>query len=85
MLNQAPPVDGAPSLMMFREVETLFHEMGHALQHMLTTQTEGMVAGINNVEWDAVEQPSQFMENWLYDEPTLMGMAEHYLTKGIAY
>lgn len=81
VLNQAPPVDGAPSLMKFREVETLFHEMGHALQHMLTTQTEGMVAGINNVEWDAVEQPSQFMENWLYDEPTLMGMAEHYLTK----
>jgi len=81
VLNQSPPVDGAPSLMKFREVETLFHEMGHALQHMLTTQSEGMVAGINGVEWDAVEQPSQFMENWLYDEPTLMGMAEHYDTK----
>jgi len=81
VLNQAPPVDGKPSLMKFREVETLFHEMGHALQHMLTTQTEGMVAGIENVEWDAVEQPSQFMENWLYDEPTLMGMAQHYETK----
>jgi len=81
VLNQAPPVDGKPSLMKFREVETLFHEMGHALQHMLTTQTEGMVAGINNVEWDAVEQPSQFMENWLYDEPTLMGLAKHYETK----
>jgi len=80
VLNQAPPVDGKPSLMKFREVETLFHEMGHALQHMLTSQTEGMVAGINGIEWDAVEQPSQFMENWLYDEPTLMGMAEHYET-----
>ena len=48
-----------PSLMTFREVETLAHEFGHALQHMLTTQDEGMVAGINGVEWDAVEVASQ--------------------------
>ena len=46
-----------------REVETLFHESGHALQHMLTEQSEGLVAGIRGVEWDAVELPSQFMEN----------------------
>lgn len=50
--------------MTFREVETLFHEFGHALQHMLTNQTEGLVSGIRNIEWDAVELPSQFMENW---------------------
>jgi len=48
------------------QVETLFHEFGHGLQHMLTTQEEGTVAGISNVEWDAVELPSQFMENWCY-------------------
>lgn len=45
--------------MTFREVETLAHEFGHALQHMLTTQEEGMVAGINGIEWDAVEVASQ--------------------------
>ena len=78
--NQTPPVDGKPSLMTFREVETLFHEFGHALQHMLTTVDEGMCAGIANVEWDAVELPSQFMENWCYHEPVLTGMARHYET-----
>jgi len=78
--NQSPPVGGAPSLMTFREVETLFHEFGHALQHMLTTQTEGLVAGIRGVEWDAVEQPSQFMENWCYDKATIDKMAVHYET-----
>lgn len=44
----------------------MFHEFGHALQHMLTKEDEGLVAGIRNVEWDAVELPSQFMENWCY-------------------
>ena len=64
--NGSPPVPAKqqPSLMTFREVETLFHEFGHGLQHMLTTVTVGDVAGINGVEWDAVELPSQFMENW---------------------
>lgn len=57
--NGTPPVGGKPSLMTFREVETLFHEMGHALQHMLTRVDEGLVAGIRGVEWDAVELPSQ--------------------------
>merc|ERR1712216_911908 len=68
------------SLMTFREVETLFHEIGHALQHMLTTQDEGLVAGIRGVEWDAVETPSQFMENWCYDKATIDKMAVHYET-----
>ncbi|KAK9804552.1 hypothetical protein WJX73_008970 [Symbiochloris irregularis] len=76
--NQSPPVDGQPSLMTFREVETVFHEFGHALQHMLTQQHDVSVAGINGVEWDAVELPSQFMENWCYDRRTLMALAKHY-------
>lgn len=78
--NQTPPVDGKPSLMTFSEVETLFHEFGHGLQHMLTTVDYPGAAGINNVEWDAVELPSQFMENWCYDRATLFGMARHYQT-----
>jgi oligopeptidase A len=78
--NQTPPVDGKPSLMTFDEVNTLFHEFGHGLQHMLTTVDYVGASGINNVEWDAVELPSQFMENWCYDRSTLFGMAKHYET-----
>ncbi len=78
--NQSPPVDGKPSLMTFNEVETLFHEFGHGLQHMLTTVDYTSAAGINNVEWDAVELPSQFMENWCYDRATLFSLAGHYET-----
>ncbi|HEY9725912.1 MAG TPA: M3 family metallopeptidase [Chroococcales cyanobacterium] len=78
--NQTPPIDGKPSLMTFNEVETLFHEFGHGLHHMLTKVDYPGASGINNVEWDAVELPSQFMENWCYDRPTLMGMAKHYET-----
>jgi oligopeptidase A len=78
--NQTPPIDGKPSLMTFNEVETLFHEFGHGLHHMLTKVDYLGASGINNVEWDAVELPSQFMENWCYDRPTLMGMAKHYET-----
>jgi oligopeptidase A len=76
--NQSPPVADTPSLMTFEEVETLFHEFGHGLQHMLTTVERPQAAGINNVEWDAVELPSQFMENWCYERGTLMGMAKHW-------
>ena len=76
--NQSPPVGDTPSLMTFEEVETLFHEFGHGLQHMLTTVDRPQAAGINGVEWDAVELPSQFMENWCYDRGTLMGMARHW-------
>lgn len=78
--NQTPPVDGKPSLMTFSEVETLFHEFGHGLQHMLTTIDYAGASGINNVEWDAVELPSQFMENWCLEKNTLFGMAKHYET-----
>jgi oligopeptidase A len=78
--NSTPPAGGKPSLMTFREVETLFHEFGHGLQHMLTTVDYADAAGINGVEWDAVELPSQFMENWCYHRPTLMGLSAHYET-----
>ena len=76
--NQTPPTDDTPSLMSFEEVETLFHEFGHGLQHMLTRVDYPQAAGINNVEWDAVELPSQLMENWCLDHATLMGMARHW-------
>jgi oligopeptidase A len=78
--NGSPPVRTTPSLMTFREVETLFHEFGHGLQHMLTKASVGDVAGINGIEWDAVELPSQFMENWCYDRPTVYGFAKHWET-----
>ena len=84
--NGSPPIknnDGSikkPSLMTFREVETLFHEFGHGLQHMLTKVDDGGASGINNIEWDAVELPSQFMENWCYHKPTIMGFAKHFET-----
>jgi oligopeptidase A len=78
--NGSPPVDGRPSLMTFREIETLFHEFGHALQHMLTRVDLGLASGIRNVEWDAVELPSQFMENWCYHRETLVGLSEHVET-----
>ena len=82
--NGSPPVkneeENIPSLMTFREVETLFHEFGHGLQHMLTEVDDGPAAGINNIEWDAVELPSQFMENWCYHKPTFTSFAKHYKT-----
>lgn len=78
--NITPPVGNKPSLMSFSEVTTLFHEFGHGLQSMLTRVNEAEAAGVNGVEWDAVELPSQFMENWCYHKPTLQGMAKHYET-----
>ncbi|ABX08988.1 M3 family metallopeptidase [Prochlorococcus marinus] len=78
--NQTPPVGDTPSLMSFEEVKTLFHEFGHGLQHMLTTVDYPQAAGINNVEWDAVELPSQFMENWCLDPTTIKEIAKHWET-----
>ncbi len=78
--NQTPPVGDRPSLMSFYEIETLFHEFGHGLQHMLTRVDYGLAAGIRNVEWDAVELPSQFMENWCYHRETLLGISGHFET-----
>ncbi|MGE0172862.1 MAG: M3 family metallopeptidase [Oligoflexales bacterium] len=78
--NGTPPIGDKPSLLTFREVETLFHEFGHALQHMLTQVDFYHAAGIHGIEWDAVELPSQFMENWVYYKPTLLQIARHYKT-----
>ncbi len=75
--NGTPPVGARPSLMTFGEAETLFHEFGHGLQHMLTQVDYSEASGIRNIEWDAVELPSQFMENWLYDRPTLRSVTKH--------
>ena len=79
--NQTPPIADKPSLMSFEEVETLFHEFGHGLQHMLTTVNYPQAAGINNVEWDAVELASQFMENWCLEDQTISEIAIHWKTK----
>ena len=78
--NNAPPIGNKPSLLSFGEVTTLFHEMGHALQHMLTRVDIGQVSGISGVEWDAEELASQFMENWCYDAPTLKSISKHHQT-----
>ncbi len=78
--NCTPPVGDQPALMTFREVETLFHEFGHGLHHMLSEVDEPEVSGVNGVEWDAVELPSQFMENWCYHRPTLLAMTSHIET-----
>ncbi len=78
--NQTPPVGNKPSLMSFDEVLTLFHEFGHGLQHMLTRVDYGLASGIRNIEWDAVELPSQFMENWCYQRETLLGLSGHFET-----
>lgn len=75
--NGTPPVGDQPSLMTFDEVETLLHEFGHGLQHMLTQVDEGLVSGIRGVEWDAVELPSQFMENWAYHRATIQQLSGH--------
>jgi len=79
--NQTPPIGNKPSLMSFEEVETLFHEFGHGLQHMLTTVNYPQAAGINNVEWDAVELASQFMENWCLEDQTISEIAIHWESK----
>jgi oligopeptidase A len=78
--NSSPPLGDQPSQLSFREVETLFHEFGHGLQGMLTTAAHPDVAGTSGIERDAIELPSQFMENWCYDEPTLIGMTAHVET-----
>ena len=78
--NGTPPVGDQPSLMTFMEVNTLFHEFGHGLQHMLTTVDEVLAAGTRNVEWDAVELPSQFMENFCYHRSTIDEISGHVTT-----
>ena len=78
--NGTPPLPKQDSLMNFEELRTLFHEFGHCLQHMLTKIDEPDLAGINHVEWDAVELPSQFMEQWCYHHPTVQKLSSHFET-----
>lgn len=75
--NFTAPVNGKPALFTHDEVITLFHEFGHGLHHMLTQVEELGVSGINGVEWDAVELPSQFMENFCWEWDVLRGMTRH--------
>ena len=76
--NFTPPVGGEASLLTHDEVTTLFHEFGHGLHHMLTLVDYPAVAGINGVPWDAVELPSQFLENWCWERESLDLFARHY-------
>ncbi|KHD11159.1 oligopeptidase A [Candidatus Thiomargarita nelsonii] len=78
--NFTPPIGDKPSLLTHQEVTTLFHEFGHGLHHMLTQVDYAPVAGINGVAWDAVELPSQFMENWAWEREALDLFATHYET-----
>jgi oligopeptidase A len=75
--NFASGVDGKPALLTHDDVTTLFHEFGHGLQHMLTQINERDVSGISGVEWDAVELPSQFMENFCWEWDVLQHMTSH--------
>ena len=78
--NFAPPVGDQPSLLAHDEVTTLFHEFGHGLHHLLTEVDYPSVAGIDGVEWDAVELPSQFMENFCWQREALDLFARHWQT-----
>ena len=75
--NFSPPSGGKPALFTHDEVLTLFHEFGHGLHHLLTRVDEAAVAGIRGVEWDAVELPSQFMENFCWEWETLQLLSAH--------
>ncbi len=78
--NFTPPVGDVPALLTHSEVVTLFHEFGHGLHHMLTRQACAAVSGINGVEWDAVELPSQFMENWCWQAESIGLISGHWQT-----
>ncbi|HJP52006.1 MAG TPA: oligopeptidase A, partial [Pseudomonadales bacterium] len=78
--NFSAPVGGNPSLLTHTEVVTLFHEFGHGMHHMMTKVTCAPVSGVNGVAWDAVELPSQFMENWCWQKEALAFISAHFKT-----
>lgn len=78
--NFTPPVGGKPALLTHDEVTTLFHEFGHGLHHLLTRVEHAGASGINGVAWDAVELPSQFMENWCWEPEGLELISGHHET-----
>jgi oligopeptidase A len=79
--NFTPAFQGQAALLTHDEVVTLFHEFGHGLHHMMTLVDYGAVSGVNGVEWDAVELPSQFMENFCWQQETIPLISEHFETK----
>lgn len=81
--NFTPPLENQPTTLTHNEVCTLFHETGHGLHHLLTQVTEPQVAGINGVEWDAVELPSQFMENFCWEYSVIKTMSKHIKTGAV--
>lgn len=78
--NFSKGTDKRPALLSHNEVTTLFHEFGHGLHHMLTAETHLRCSGINGVAWDAVELPSQLMENWCWDKQAIALISEHFET-----
>ncbi|MEO8747839.1 MAG: M3 family metallopeptidase, partial [Rhodanobacter sp.] len=78
--NFSPPSAGAPALLSHDDLQTLFHEFGHGLHHLLTEIELPSIGGIDGVEWDAVELPSQFMENFAWNRRALDLFARHHLT-----
>ena len=81
--NGAPPAGGGPALFSHDDVLTLFHEFGHGLHHMLTRVECPGVGGIDGVEWDAVEWPSQWLENWCWEPAILARFARHHKTGAV--
>ena len=81
--NFAAPIEGKPTLLTFDDVQTVFHEMGHALHHLLSKVNHYAISGINGVEWDAVELPSQFMEYFVWNYATLSTLSKHVDTGDI--
>tara|TARA_R110002110_G_scaffold33533_2_gene114889 strand:- start:4139 stop:6697 length:2559 start_codon:yes stop_codon:yes gene_type:complete len=78
--NFGKPTKEQPALLSHREVQTTFHEFGHCLHHILSQINFPSIAGPNGVPWDAVEAPSQMMENWIWDPQTLKMLSQHYKT-----
>ena len=78
--NFTPAIGDKPALLTHNEVVTLFHEFGHGLHHMLTQIDVAAVSGINGVAWDAVELPSQFLENWCWEASVIPMISGHYET-----
>ncbi|MCX8085249.1 MAG: M3 family metallopeptidase [Calditerrivibrio sp.] len=78
--NFPPSSEGNPSLLKHSDVETLFHEMGHALHHLLSEADDYFLSGINGVEWDVVEFPSQYLENFAFDDDILFSIGKNFYT-----
>lgn len=78
VLNFLPPLHGIPSLLSFNQVKTLLGKMGHALQHLLTESPYSEVAGLTNLEWDAVQISAQFFQFWASDWTTMSKISGHF-------